>query len=76
MSVQLQRFLYLWRVASSLFIAMKRGGLKEVKRLENIADIIFLTGLFVLFAASILLIFNITYMELYKMRQWNLSPKI
>lgn len=41
------------------FIAMKRGDLREVKRLENIADIIFLTGLFVLFAASILLVFNL-----------------
>lgn len=41
------------------FIAMKRGDLKEVKRLENIADIIFLTGLFVLFIASLLLIFNL-----------------
>ncbi|UIR57552.1 hypothetical protein LZQ00_06965 [Sphingobacterium sp. SRCM116780] len=42
------------------FIAMKRSDLREVKRLENIADIIFLSGLFVLFAASILLVFNLT----------------
>jgi len=41
------------------FISMKRGHLREVKRLENLADIIFITGLFVLFITSLLLIFNL-----------------
>lgn len=41
------------------FIAMKQSAYTEVRRLENVADYVFLFGLALLFVSASLIVFNV-----------------